>query len=327
MNKSATHYRTAIVGLGRIAWLFDETKRERNTGPLTHAGAYAADPRTVLVGVVSPDTKERSQFEKKFNIPTFATITELLEKVSPDIVSICSPTELHFEHAKICLEERVPMIWLEKPPSQSLNDLDRLITLQTESGVSKVLVNYLRRYSSVYNKLRSLLKEKVYGETVMVHVTYSRGLYLNGSHILDIVFFLIGDKCEIVFDSITQFSGSENPSFSFRFSNGLQVIVVGIEVPYHCIDITVTCEKGRLSVLYGGIQGKLESVTEQEDFPGFYRLKETACDSLSSGKVDEQFPAALCDLISSYNSGIEPISNLHTAKRTQELLSNVESAR
>jgi predicted dehydrogenase len=45
------------------------------------------------------------------------------------------------------------MIWLEKPPTLTLQDLDRLIALrEANGGTTKILVNYTRRYWDVYQR-------------------------------------------------------------------------------------------------------------------------------------------------------------------------------
>jgi predicted dehydrogenase len=46
---------------------------------------------------VFPDREDRAAFEKTFGIEAADTLESVLETVEPEIVSICSPSALHFE--------------------------------------------------------------------------------------------------------------------------------------------------------------------------------------------------------------------------------------
>ena len=68
--------------------------------------------RHIITGFSKED---REAFGLKYNVPVFESIEKLLKEISPDIVSICSPYEFHFEHTMQCLRSSIPMVWLEKP--------------------------------------------------------------------------------------------------------------------------------------------------------------------------------------------------------------------
>src|SRR5437660_578919 len=106
-------YRAALVGLGKIAWRFDRGQGS-SPGSLSHAGAYVRNRRTLLVSGCSPHEADRRAFQKAFAVPVYASLADLLAHKSPDIVSIASPSPLHFSQTLACLEKQVPMIWLEK---------------------------------------------------------------------------------------------------------------------------------------------------------------------------------------------------------------------
>jgi predicted dehydrogenase len=309
-------YKAAIIGLGKIAWRFDATGAAPASVPLSHAGAFERDPRTIIVGGMSVDENGRREFGKRYGVPVFASVGALFEYVTPDIVSICSPSALHFEHVRYCLGKRVPMIWLEKPPTETLDEVDMLIKEIKANSGSKVLVNYPRRYSDVYRKLKSIHDSNTFGKTVMAHITYSRTFVVNGFHMLDLAFYIAGDREEAVLDSVMDVSSRDNPSFSFRFPNGFPVVVTGLDLSYQCADFTLTCEHGRAAVLYSGLKGRIETCEEFEDFPGFYKLVETEDNTLMPGGPTSYFPSTLSDLIAAYESDKEPLSNLESARRS-----------
>jgi predicted dehydrogenase len=316
-------YRAAIVGLGNIAWRFDHNIRSKEKF-LTHGYAYAQNDQTMIVGGCSPDANDRCAFEKAFNIPSFSSFEELIGRVEPDIVSICSPSEFHFEHVTYCLEQHVPMIWLEKPPACSVHELDLMLAKLSEHNIrSKVLVNYQRRYSEGYGKLRDIYLEKTLGKCRHIQLTYSKGLELNGSHMIDLLFYIVGDGTQCELEWVFSFSDMENPSFALKLENSLGVLVSGVSLPYHCIDISIVCESGRASIKHGGMTSIMEKRVDHELFPGFYRLKEFENKYLNSGPTENCMVRALEDLIHSYEQGKEPQSSIRSARRSLKVIERI----
>jgi predicted dehydrogenase len=317
-------YRAALVGLGNIAWRFDQKNNDVNIG-LTHASSYMQHDRVEIVGGCSPEPDDRESFEKAYKVQSFQTIEEMLPAVKPDIVSICSPAEHHYDQVMYCLQHSISMIWLEKPPTTSLADLDNLIRENgLTQGRSKILINYQRRFSESYIWLQSLYKDQSLGACRLIQINYSRGLENNGSHLLDILFFIVGLKCEYRLKWVSD-SRSASPSFALTFPYGFSVLVSGIDLSYHNIDIMLTFDLGRASVLYGGMVRRIESKVDNDLFPGFYRLAESKMVHTDNGEIQCSMPEALSDLIGAYEDNREPKSSLVTARRTQKLMEEIRS--
>lgn len=320
-------YQCVLVGLGRIAWRFDAEDSDFPY-PLTHMKAYCAHSRITVVGGCSPVSKDRIDFEKKYGISAFADTYNLFESKHPDIVSICSPSEFHFDQVKICLEKNIPMVWLEKPPTMTLEELDELILLQKQFGFkTKICVNYMRRYWGIYVAMKKLYHERILGKVQGINIFYSKGLDLNCSHFLDFVFYLLNENSDfkIIFGS--EGSDQNTPSFLLEFANGVRVFVSGFDLSYHTGDIILTCEYGRASILSGGMETRVEIKSENELFSNFYRLKESNSDILGEGGLDDCFSAAISDLITSYEQGREPKSNLSTSRNTQCVMEHIKRYR
>ena len=133
----------------------------------------------------------------------------------------------------------------------------------------------------------------------------------------------MGDNANLSVEHVIPSGDEENPSFVLRASSGLRVFVIGLSLPYHCGDVVLTCEKGRASILYGGMETKVETKSEHELFKGFYRLKSQDSTVLGGGGVKQAMPNALEDIILSYEQKIMPQSNLVTSSRTVEVISKV----
>jgi predicted dehydrogenase len=316
-------YRAAMVGLGNIAWRFD---RGQGPGPgsLSHAGAYLRHSRTVLVGGYAPDEADRSAFQKAFGVPVYASLADLLEHESPDIVSIASPAPWHFSQTLACVKKQVPMIWLEKPAAGSLQELDRLLASSRQTG-STVMVNFQRRYCPAYQNLRRIYQEQRLGTCRLIQVNYSRGLEANGAHILDMLFFVTGDQPQWQLDWVSADGDRDNPCFSLLLAQGPRVLVAGLSLPYHCIDMALTCDQGRVSILHGGMTPVVERRVEHELFPGFYRLRHTRDELLGTGGLQGSMEAALDDLLDAFEQRREPVSTLQTARTSLVLIEAVRA--
>ena len=216
------------------------------------------------------------------------------------------------------------MIWLEKPATASLQELDWLLEINGQVG-STVVVNFQRRYCAAYHNLRRVYQEQRLGTCELIQLDYSRGLEVNGSHILDMLFFVTGDQAPWHLEWTSTDGDRDNPCFSLLLGQGPRVIVAGLSLPYHSIDITLTCDQGRVSVLHGGMTVVVEERVEHERFPGFYRLRHTGDDILGAGGLDGSLAAALDDLLSAFEQHRQPVSNLQTARASLALIEEIRA--
>src|SRR5262249_9596284 len=143
------------------------------------------------------------------------------------------------------------------------------------------------------------------------------------THILDMLFFVIGDQTQWHLDWVSADGDGDNPCFSLQLATGPRVIVSGLSLPYHCIDMTLTCEQGRASVLHGGMTAVVEECVEHELFPGFYRLRHSGADLLGTGGLAGSMEAALDDLLDAFEQYRAPVSHLHTARASLALIEAV----
>lgn len=313
-------YRAALCGLGNIAWQFDRNRPDSEIC-LSHAGAYRGQAKTVLAAGFSPEKEDRDAFGQTYDLPAYDSLDELLACEKPDIVSICSPSQFHCEQVMACIAHAVPMIWLEKPPALTLAETDALKA--AAAGRSTVAVNYQRRYLPLYRELRERCRSGTLGPCRQMLATYSRGLETNGSHILDILFFLAGDRDDHRLQWVSNAADPENPSFALTIGD-MEAMVIGAALPYHNVDISATFDGGRLSVIHGGMTGRVEERVEHELFPGFYRLKEREAAEFSGlSGVAGGMENALQDLIDAHEKRRAPLSGLHSARRTMALMEAV----
>ncbi|MDR1611673.1 MAG: Gfo/Idh/MocA family oxidoreductase [Planctomycetota bacterium] len=313
-------YKAALIGLGNIAWRFDRPAPEPAAAK-TQAGAMLAHPKVALLGGCSPSGEDRRAFgEWSSGLPAFDDVATLLARLQPDIVGVCSPTELHFRHAAQCLEAGVRALWLEKPPAHDAGSLRELAAIAARTKAT-VLVNYIRRYLPAYERLRNAYREKRYGPCRLVRVLYSPGLARNGVHLLDQLFHLSNSEGYDL-QWVEKTTGG-SPGFSLRLDDGTLVQASGADVPYHTNDIALVCERGIASVLRGGKIVKTELAGENDLFPGFYDLHDADGEDGAACPVEGYMDAALADLVRCMESGRQPRSSLASALPSQKLLEDI----
>ena len=216
------------------------------------------------------------------------------------------------------------MIWLEKPPTMTLSEVDRLLEYQRRhSPASRIVVNYMRRYSDQYQHFVDAFRSEVVGAPIAIGVSYSRGLESNASHFLDLVAWIFDDRMP---DRIEVESGHRersSPSFSLYYDSGFPVQFFGCDVSFNIGDVVMTCEHGRLSILSGGLGARVEAEVPNALYAGYTRLKEVRSDILAESGIENWFSAALDDLISSYENQEPSRSSLLTARTTQAVIAEI----
>jgi len=311
-------YKAVIIGLGNIAWRYDYNLKNKSA-ILSHAKAYLNNKNTILAGGYSPEKKDRIDFEKEYNVGTYDSIDELIAKTNPDIISICSPTQFHFEHLSYCINLGIPMIWMEKPLVNNKDELILLEKLFKTKIKSIIAINFQRRYSKLYNKIKDEIQQKKYGDLKNIYITYSKGLLNNGSHAVDILFYILNE--DIFITKVAE--DNHSPSFAAKSASNIIINFIGLNVDYHCFDIIFVFDRARISIVHGGMDYLEEVKKENELYPGFYKL------SFKNNKIINDMDICLLnclkDLISSYENNKEPVSNINTAYKTQKLVNKILS--
>ncbi len=309
-------YDAAVIGLGNIGARFHHPN---GLHPFNHAEALLRHNRIRLIGGVDPLPDNRAHFKQAYGLPAYVQLEDVLDQ-KPSFVSICSPSSFHYSQAMACLEAGVQMIWLEKPPVDTPAELEALQVRAVQCG-ARILVNFQRRYCANFQAVRDLFANSRLGEPKVAQLFYSRGLELNGSHMLDILFFVTQDRGSIRLDMASEFNGSENPSFTFS-TDGFPVHVSGFNLAYHCVELMVFFEQGRASIRYSGLGSQIDLVIENEYAPGYYRLSDGGADvQLPPSEMTCIFPfVAIDDLIAAFEGGQAPSSSLETASQTLQLI-------
>ena len=120
-------HKSFIIGCGKIAGLYDNPDAD---SVYSHVKAYIDNDQIDIVGCCDLNIKNSRKLAEKYNLDVYeCNHIEALEITKPDIVSICTPDNTHFEITKSILDSDFTpkIIFLEKPACNNKKQLEILI--------------------------------------------------------------------------------------------------------------------------------------------------------------------------------------------------------
>src|ERR1051325_2034971 len=86
-------YAVGIIGLGRIASLYEKDAKARKYYPyLTHAGTFSRYPRTKIACACDTDASHRKQFGMTWDVKAlYSNYRQMLSREKIDILCVCTP--------------------------------------------------------------------------------------------------------------------------------------------------------------------------------------------------------------------------------------------
>lgn len=269
--------RVLIIGCGNIAGGFDDG-RLLNDWPYSHAGAYLRDVRYSVVACVEPDDDRRNNFMVTWKVPVgFRSIEELLDSGNQfDVVSICSPTQFHAHDIAISMRLKPKLIFCEKPVTSSLTETQQLVDECRNNNIL-LAVNYSRRFDPDIIKLKNEIINRSWGELRSVSGTYNKGILNNGSHMLDLLNFLVG-KMEIIKvgkPDYDYFPTDPTVPVWLEGANELPVqLVCGNAKDYAFFELQLVFSQGVLTMEEGGMFWRERRAIDSATFKGYRVLDE-----------------------------------------------------
>jgi len=140
-------YKVALVGLGEVAQLM-------------HLPIILDMKDMFQVTAVSDVSESLINFiAEKYHVKPFASAFEMIQDPDVDVVMILSPDQHHGEYMKAALEAG-KHVFVEKPVTLCLDELDELIELEKKYPNQMVMVGYMRRYAAPFLKAKEILKNQ-----------------------------------------------------------------------------------------------------------------------------------------------------------------------
>ena len=148
--------RVACIGAGGIAG--------------AHMVEYAKMKDVEIVALADPLEAPMLKHAEKFNVPKenlFTDYQEMLRKIKPDAVSVCSPNAAHYPNTMAALAAGAHVM-VEKPMAMNAGECQKMIDAAKKNG-RKLVIGFQHRYDGKTQFLRRSVEEGLLG-----HILYGQ---------------------------------------------------------------------------------------------------------------------------------------------------------
>jgi predicted dehydrogenase len=259
------------MGAGQIASGFDSPNVDE---VLTHAHAYIKHNGFNLIGFYDVDSEKAELAAQKWSCDSFDNISAIKDRI--DVVSICTPDNRHVAAIKQAVELHPKLIFLEKPITNNLSDVEYLMKIAESIPIA---VNYSRRYVIEFQELSANISSDKFGAFISGIGYCGKGFVHNGSHMIDLLRFMIGEIKSIEKVSAVADFYNEDPSVNavIYFQNGSEFIMRAIPCSNFTIfEVDLIFQKARIRILDSGFKIDIYSVENDERFNGYRKLQKSA---------------------------------------------------
>ncbi|MBR2873115.1 MAG: Gfo/Idh/MocA family oxidoreductase, partial [Lentisphaeria bacterium] len=206
-----------------------------------HIAAYLKNDACRFIGLGSRNPESAKAKIAEFglyNAVIYPTFADLLNDPKVDIVSICTPNDLHAEEA-IMAARAGKQIFLEKPAAVNPEQLDELVKVLKENN-TKTVMGLVLRFNPLSIMQKRLIAQGELGNVFLANVDYwfgrdrggwmregkrSGGAFvLGGCHSVDLACFLLGTQIAAVRGDCVQvgdwYDYQPVETAQVRFANG-----------------------------------------------------------------------------------------------------------
>ena len=161
----------------------------------------------VLIAVCDADSQKSKEYGEKYSVNHYETLDELLVSEEFDGAFVVTPTSTHTEITKKLLEAK-KHVFVEKPMTYKSEDGERLAKLAEKNKVV-LTCGYIERFNPAVDVVKKMVKEKKFGELVMLefhrenrmplHIKDVGIIYDTSVHDIDTANWLFDDMPHVVF--------------------------------------------------------------------------------------------------------------------------------
>lgn len=259
-----------VIGAGMIGSALDYRKF---IAPLTHAGGYKVSPYFTLGGIYDENEEKKRKAGEYWDCPLYDSVEELLTKASPDVVSVCIPSNKQPDVLQRLLGYPIKAVIAEKPLSKNYAISSKIIDAYERAGIP-LFVNYTRRYVPLYKELAQKFQndEKV----LTASIKYAKGLNHNGSHAIDTARLLFGDIIEAKPLSQRADYWEDDPTISafIKLHHCEELFLQSLDQRYFThFEIDIITTKGRYNIHKDSQQLDIYTINPEAGIPSGARLE------------------------------------------------------
>ena len=128
-----------------------------------HARVYTELLDARLIGVADSDVERARLIGGHLGVPAYGSLEELIDRQSPDALSIVVPTSMHYEVARAAMEAGIHVL-VEKPVTTRPDEAERLLKLAAARGLV-LQVGHIERFNSAVRYISQTSHSPIYIES------------------------------------------------------------------------------------------------------------------------------------------------------------------
>lgn len=313
--------KAAVVGCGRIGCGFDDDPLKKEIR--THAGAYSNNSKIRLDALCDIDTSKLTKYGKKYSVDhLFTNIDELLEKVKPDLLSVCTLEDQHEEITVKAAKAGVKGIFCEKPISNSIDAARRMIDACEKNGAT-LMIDHQRRFDPLLSSIKLAIGQGLLGNVYQSTFYYTAGISNTGTHMIDLMRYFFGD-IEWIRGQLSEVKSPNinDPNIDgwLKFKNGVLSSIHSLNVKdYLIFEQDILGSKGRLRILNSGSEMGYYIISDSKNFTGYKELEKTTL-PFEIPKKREFMVEGVNHLVNCVEKGINPVSSGDDGLRALETI-------
>lgn len=318
-------YKVAVIGAGNIAQGYD-TKESENV--FTHIKAYSLDTNFEIVCIFDKDYNKALEVSKYWNISNVAKNLLDIKKSAPDIISICTPDNTHYQYLITSLSLNPKLVLCEKPLALTVSQAKIITEKYLERNIFLV-VNYSRKWVTEFELLKVKIDQGIFGKIISVRIKYYKGFMHNGSHLINLLdyFLLFQDLTGAVIKSINDYS-DEDPTITGAYlvdsaMGRLSLLIEGYDhTLFMPLEIEMIFEKVKILIEENNGTWLCHSVLkENESFPGYFEFNEISRVKINMG---ETMPLLMKNIVNSLNGSENIKSTGNDGLRTLQICQKIK---
>lgn len=273
-----------IIGAGKIGAFFDAPGSEH---VLTHAHAFSRHQGFKLMGFVDADHEQAKRAAQVWGCEAFASISAAFENSRIDAAVVAVPDDAHYSLLKELADFPLRLVLAEKPLTKSVRESQEVIQLYRNQGIT-LAMNYMRRYVPEFLDLKRKIASGNFGRFLVGTGYYGKGTLHNGTHMIDLLRFLLGDIAQTRTLSCIYDCYDDDPSCSaeLAMTNGGQFLMQAVDCRCHTLfELDLLFESQRVRMVDSGFAMEMYSVKDSELYSGYRNLCLLEIQSTSLGKA------------------------------------------
>jgi predicted dehydrogenase len=266
-------YKAVIIGAGNMGAFY--SKPDNYGAILTHAHAYKKEKRTKLIAFVDIDKKKALRAGRLWRVKAYTDINKMFHQEKPEIVSICTPDEIHKEVLKVCLKYKPKLVFCEKPFTTDIKS-GRVLAREYKKARILLAVNYTRRWNKAFINLRKEIRKNRFGKCLNIIGIYNKGILHNGSHLISLLRYFFGEISDMApLASRIDWKKTDPTLDAFlKFKSGHCAHIISTDSrQYELFEIDILFTKARIQLLDCGNQLVQYEVVQSHRHPDYRALK------------------------------------------------------